>query len=258
MPTDVAVWRTLPGIGRYTAGAILSIALDQRQPILEANTVRLYARLIGLPADPTTRASQERLWALAEWLVPARGAGDFNQALMELGGTLCTPRAPNCAGCPVAPFCVTCAYGWQERIPAPKRKKTYVAVREAAVVVRSVRGELLLRRCGADERWAGMWDFPRFSWEPAGPLTAVRLQQHVHALTGVTLKAPEPLATLKYGVTRFRITLDCFQAVCPRRTRSREDLKWVPPAELDTYPLSVTGRKISRLLIASPQRPGDR
>jgi A/G-specific adenine glycosylase len=194
---------------------------------------------------------------LAEWLVPARGAGNFNQALMELGGTLCTPRAPNCAACPVAPFCVTCACGWQERIPAPKRKKTYLAVREAAVVVRSVRGELLLRRCGAHERWAGMWDFPRFSWEPAGPLTAVRLRQHVHTLTGVTLEAPEPLATLKYGVTRFRITLDCFQAVCLRRTRSREDLKWVPPAELDTYPLSVTGRKISRLLIASPQPPGD-
>lgn len=255
MPTDLSAWRALPGIGRYTAGAILSIALGQRHPILEANTIRLNARLIGLRDDPTSRASQERLWALAEHLVPARRAGEFNQALMELGSLVCTPREPRCTECPVAEFCVTCAQGWQDRIPVPKRKPVYTAVREAAVVVRSPRGELLLRRCGAEERWAGMWDFPRFTWEAAGPITAVALRQHVHALTGVTLNDPEPLATLKYGVTRFRITLDCFHAGCQRRSRARQDLQWVQPADLDTFPLSVTGRKISRLLADLP-RPG--
>ena len=92
MPTDFAAWRSLPGIGRYTAGAILSIALDQRLPILEANTVRLLARLAALEADPSSRHSQDRLWSLAESLVPPRRCGDFNQALMELGSTVCTPR----------------------------------------------------------------------------------------------------------------------------------------------------------------------
>lgn len=257
MPTDVSAWRALPGIGRYTAGAILSIALAQRHPILEANTIRLYARLIGLREDLTSRASQEQLWALAELLVPTRRAGDFNQALMELGSLVCTPREPRCFECPVAKFCVTCTQGWQNQIPVRKRKQIYTAVREAAVVVRSPRGELLLRRCAADERWAGMWDFPRFTWESAGPVTATALRQHVHALTGVTLNNPEPLATLKYGVTRYRITLDCFHAGCVRRSRSRQDLQWVRPTDLETFPLSVTGRKISRLLVHLPETGGD-
>ena len=257
MPTDFVTWRRLPGIGRYTAGAILSIALAQRHPILEANTIRLYARLLGLGTDPTTRASQEELWELAERLVPTRLPGDFNQALMELGSMVCTPREPRCTECPAAEFCVARAQGWQDRIPIPKRKPVYTTVREAAVVVRSARGELLLRRCAADERWAGMWDFPRFAWESSGPITTAALRQHVHALTGVTLDDSAPLATFKYGVTRFRITLDCFHAGCLRRIRSREDLRWVRPTDLDTFPLSVTGRKISRLLAALPETPGD-
>lgn len=257
MPADWATWRALPGIGRYTAGAILSIALAQQHPILEANTTRLYARLIGLRADLTTRASQDQLWALAEQLVPARHPGDFNQGLMELGSLVCMPREPRCPACPVSRFCVTCTQGWQDRIPVPKRKPVYTAVREAAVVVRSARGELLLRRCQAEERWAGMWDFPRFTWVGSGPLTVAALQRHVHALTGVRLNRPEPLATLKYGVTRFRITLDCFHAGCLRRIRANGDLKWVRLSDLDTFPLSVTGRKISRLLAALPESRGD-
>jgi A/G-specific adenine glycosylase len=248
LPTDYATWRNLPGIGRYTAGAILSIALDQRLPILEANTVRLFARLLALHADPTSRASQDRLWALAESLVPERRAGDFNQALMELGSTVCTPRGPGCPTCPVAEHCATQAHGWQDRIPYPKRKTTYTAVREAAVVVQSARGELLLRRCAADERWAGMWDFPRFTIDADGPITDHVLLSHVHTLTGAKADRPEPLATLTYGVTRFRITLECFQATCRRRGRTHDDLKWVTLSELESYPLSVTGRKIGRLL----------
>ena len=162
IPTSIDLLRTLPGIGRYTGGAILSIALDQRHPILEANTVRVLSRLAALSADPAGSGGRRQLWALAELLVPRRRCGDFNQALMELGSTICTPRAPHCATCPVAAYCAAQARGLQDQIPRPKKKTTYEPVHEAAVVIQHATRGVLLRRCGNDERWAGMWDFPRF------------------------------------------------------------------------------------------------
>ena len=97
-----------------------------------------------------------------------------------------------------------------------------------------------------------MWDFPRFALEVGGADAEVSLQQHVHALTGVTIQSARPFATLKYGVTRFRITLACYHATCRRRGPQRDDVRWVTLADVEHYPLSVTGRKISRLLADLP------
>ena len=161
MPTDSAALQALPGIGRYTAGAILSIAQDAPEPILEANTIRLFARLLCLQEPTTTTASQQALWSAAESLLPRKDVGEFNQALMELGSLVCTPRDPACGECPVAKFCPTFASGLQDDVPVKKEKTVYEDVNEAAVVVRKGT-RVLLRRCGAGERWAGLWDFPRF------------------------------------------------------------------------------------------------
>ena len=142
-PRDPAAVRRLPGIGRYTAGAILSIAFDAAEPILEANTVRLLSRLLALRGDPSRAAEQQVLWEAAESLLPRRGAGTFNQALMELGSRVCQPRNPDCPRCPVAMLCPTHHAGLQDRIPARRRKPATEAVREAAVIVRR-RGRVLL------------------------------------------------------------------------------------------------------------------
>ena len=248
IPTSIDLLRALPGIGRYTAGAILSIALDQRHPILEANTVRVLSRLSALAADPTCSESQRQLWALAELLVPHRRCGDFNQALMELGSTICTPRAPDCPRCPVSAFCTVRARGLQHCVPHPKKKTLYEAVHEAAVVIQHAKGGVLLRRCGADERWAGLWDFPRFETVADDALAPSELHRRVAELTGLTIRSARRFATIKYGVTRFRITLSCYRTSCRRRGLARDDLRWVTLAEITSYPLSVTGRKISRLL----------
>jgi A/G-specific adenine glycosylase len=112
-PLDFDQVLALPGVGRYTAGAILSISTDQRLPILEGNTIRLFARLMGLKTDPKTSANQARLWEFSESLLPSKLVGDFNQALMELGSEICTPRNPDCPHCPLLKFCPTFAGGWQ-------------------------------------------------------------------------------------------------------------------------------------------------
>ena len=100
-PTDITDVLALPGIGRYTAAAILSIAQDQRLPILEGNTIRLFARLLAMNSDPRTTENQKRLWEFSESLLPRKQVGDFNQSLMELGSEICTPRNPNCKICPL-------------------------------------------------------------------------------------------------------------------------------------------------------------
>jgi A/G-specific adenine glycosylase len=250
-PRDEQAVRKLPGVGRYTAGAILSIAFDQRQPILEANTQRVLSRLAGLRGEVSSGPVQRRLWELAEALLPARRSGDFNQALMELGSEICTAGEPRCPDCPVEAACAARVAGLVQQIPAPKKKPRYEQVREAVVVVRK-NGHVLVRRCQADERWAGLWDFPRFAVESRDAVRlGAELAEKVASLTGVLIESLGRIATIKHGVTRFRITLSCYQArhVGGRRRRGSET-QWIRPAALEQLPLSVTGRKISNLLVS--------
>lgn len=257
-PQSLAEVLALPGIGRYTAGAIVSFAFDEPAPIVEANTLRVYCRLLEFAGDPRSTAGQQTLWqAAADW-VPRRRPGEFNQALMELGSQVCRPRAPDCSACPVLTLCPTRAAGRQGEIPRPARPKNFESVREAALVVRR-RGRVLLVRRGAGERWAGLWDFPRFPVEASGlPQLRRELQEKLRETTGVEATVGERITTFKHGVTRFRITLDCFEAspLAARAARTgrrgdparRREMRWVPLDGLDDYALPVTGRKLAKLL----------
>jgi A/G-specific adenine glycosylase len=258
-PQDPAAVRRLPGIGRYTAGAILSIAFDQRQPILEANTARLWSRLLAFDSDQASPAAERLLWAAAEAVLPQRGPGRFNQALMELGSQVCRPRLPECAACPVATLCRARLGGRQAEIPLRSPKPPAEAVREAAAVV-SRRGRVLLVQWPEGRRWAGLWDFPRFAVRGRRPADIDReLVENVRRLTGATVRPGPHLKTLRHGVTRFRITLDCYAAeYLSGRHLPREHLpiRWLRPVELQGYPLSSTGRKLAGLLAGEQRGTG--
>ena len=188
---------------------------------------------------------------MAEVLLPRRGAGRFNQALMELGSEVCTARAPRCPDCPVAVRCRANQQGRQQEIPPPKAKRPVEAVREAAVLVRR-RGRVLLVRWPEGRRWAGLWDFPRFPLAAASPTAIGReLAENVLALTGVTVASGRHITTLTHGVTRFRITLDCYEAKYVsggKKTATPLETRWLRPSELGDYPLSSTGRKLANLI----------
>jgi len=254
-PRDAAEVHNLPGIGRYTAGAVLSIAFDAQEPILEANTIRLFARLLKFPGDPLSSAGQKLLWQAAETLLPRKNTGQFNQSLMELGSLVCTPTNPDCDVCPLMCHCPTRMAGLQETIPQPKRKMQYESVTELAVVAWRD-NKVLLRRCSPGQRWAGLWDFPRFASEQPDPKgsfsgTDAELINGVERQTGVTVEPFGHLTTIKHAVTKYRITLHCHNARFVRGSiaRSRHDsLRWVDCDRLEELPLSTTGRKIGRLL----------
>ena len=251
IPHSIDGWQRLPGVGRYTAGAICSIALGQRVPILEANTIRLLSRLIGYRDDPTKAAGQRLLWQMAEAILPQKRVAQFNQALMELGSLVCTPNGPQCDRCPVASLCAAHEAGLQHEIPLAKKKPQITDLHEAAVIVRK-NGSVLLRQCPAGERWAGLWDFPRFEID-AGRPAALRKQlaERVHEQTGILTKPGEQLSTMKHSVTRYRITLDCYAAQYKSgriRTSRSQPVRWIRRMELADLPLSTTGRKLARLV----------
>lgn len=159
VPATLEALRALPGIGRYTAGAVASIAFGQRAPVLDGNVMRVLARLLVLRADIAKPQTQKYLWEVAERLVPVRRPGDFNQALMELGATICTPVAPKCNACPVRRLCRAAAAGVQEELPVKRAKKPRPVVRRVAVVLTAGSDVLLLQR-PAGVLWEHMWEFP--------------------------------------------------------------------------------------------------
>ncbi len=246
-PTDFDSVLALPGIGRYTAGAILSISLDQPHPVLEGNTQRLYARLLPLHGDPKSTASQKRLWRFAERMVPKYRAGDFNQALMEFGNVICKPKSPLCGQCAIRQFCPTFADGLQHEIPARTRITNYETVEEAIVIVRR-RGKLLIRQCGEDERWSGLWDFPRYAINSNRPIEF--LQHSLVEHFGLSTRIHSLDKTIRHSVTRFRIVLRCYvtSTVEGRLNSKSTTTRWATRREIDALPMSMTGRKIAQQL----------
>lgn len=247
-PSDFDAIYALPGIGRYTAGAIASIAFEQSKPILEANTIRLWARLAGIQDDVAAKATQTRLWGLAESVLTDSRSGEINQALMEVGGQVCKPQAPQCHECPVMSWCGAQRTGRPESIPRVRKKIEYEEVREIALVVRH-NDRILVRQCGPKERWAGLWDFPRFAiGERNAKVDPQDLATRCATMTGIKPRVGELLATIRHGVTRFRITLDCYQANASGRGRCRNTARWVSTTELAELPLSVSGRRLATML----------
>jgi A/G-specific adenine glycosylase len=270
-PIDYDSVLKLPGIGRYTAGAILSIALQQRLPILEGNTMRVYSRLLALPSDPRLPENQRRLWDFAESILPKQRAGDFNQALMELGSQVCTPKSPACDQCPLKKLCPTNQHGLHEKIPAAGKKVNYESIEEALIIILR-RKNFLVRLCQPGERWAGLWDFPRYrldnssAFEPGNPTSredsrALKgLESEVQRTTGLQVSLKSNGWQVRHFVTRFRITLFGFQAVqvkgplrADRSATVQPHLRWVSLEMLHSLPMSVTARKLVAKLQAADQ-----
>jgi A/G-specific adenine glycosylase len=251
-PQEAASLQQLPGIGRYTAGAIASIAFDKRAAILEANTIRLLSRLIAFRGNPHSTTGQRVLWQMAEDILPQKDVAKFNQALMELGSLVCTPTEPKCDDCPIAKVCTARELGLQQEIPRAKPRPTFTDVREAAIIVRK-NSSILMRQCGQTQRWAGLWDFPRFELTATGPLFSEKeIVEKVAEQTGIMCEPGALFKTMKHGVTRYRITLECYEAAYvsgKTQPATAAEVKWMPREKLSSLPLSTTGRKIASLLL---------
>lgn len=241
----------LPGIGRYTAGAIASIAFNQHAPVLDGNVIRVLSRLVDLSDDVTQTATRNALWHLAEQLVPEDRPGDYNEALMELGQQVCLPTNPHCLLCPLAHVCLARQYGTQaERPVRPPRKHTPHYDVVAGIIWRNGRpapsGEFLIAQRPLDGLLGGLWEFPGGKLE-AGETLEQALQREILEELAIVIVPGSFLIAVAHAYTHFRITLHAFHAAYSGgepQDIGVTDHAWVTLDEVDTYAFAVTDRKI--------------
>ena len=248
MPRTVDELRALPGVGRYTAGAVASIAFDCRAPIVDGNVARVICRLDKIEADPREKPTVELLWSRAEAILPKRRCGDFNSALMELGATVCTPRNPQCLLCPERDHCAAFAAGVQERIPPPRKAKVTPLNRRVTICLR--RGnQWLIEQRPAKGRWAGMWQF--ITVEAPGPGT--RLSPAFFRRIYESAGKPQKLGLVTHGLTHRRYEFDVYAAECDGAGPANGNgttRTWTTLHKLSDYPLPRPHLKIAEMLHA--------
>lgn len=243
VPADARALRELPGVGRYTAGAIASLAFGLPEAVVDGNVERVLSRWLALELPPGA-ARERALWSVASALVPAESPGEWNQALMELGATLCAPRAPRCADCPVARFCAAREEGRPERYPSPRARVKPTPVRVAAALIRGPAGILLERRSPVSPL-RGEWDLPARAAENGRDRGASPLRALASA-HGLALADGRRLGGAKHAILDRRLDLELWE-FRTRRRRAGTDGRFVPPERMDGVPVSGATRKLLRL-----------
>jgi len=240
----------LPGIGRYTAAAVLSIAYGEPHAVLDGNVARVLARLGAVRGDLRAPAKWRKLEATAQEALDRTAPGDWNQAMMELGATVCTPKSPRCADCPIEKWCRAHALGIAEKLPAARKKRATVKVTLAAAVLLDPRGRtLLVRQPGGDGAlFSRLWQFPAL--ETTGRDTGAALAVHLREKFSVAGKSRlTPLTTARHAVTFRNIRLEPYLvrvARLPRVTGARV----VALTQIRSLPISNATQKIADAAIA--------
>jgi len=252
VPELVSELLQLPGIGPYSAGAIASIAYGHAEPLVDGNVIRVLSRLFALRGDPNKAPLKAALWQHARGLIPKHAPGDFNQSLMELGATVCTPRKPRCDVCPVATHCQALAQGLVDVLPElPTRAKPTQVHVVAAIATRGSR--VLVTRLRADApRWAGMWLFPNAEVATTETPEAA-VSRALLSTVGLRGEATGLLCVVRHTVTRFRITLDAYRSSASggvAKALTVSECAWKTPEELRALAMPKAHRAIAeRLLI---------
>jgi A/G-specific adenine glycosylase len=244
VPGEVEALAALPGVGRYTAGAIASIAFGVRAPILDGNVARVLARWYALDDPIDAPATRTRLWQLADALTPAADPGDFNQSLMELGATVCTPRGPRCLTCPAAGWCGALARGVADELPRrlPRRRPKAVTHHVLAL---ARRGQWLLVQRPERGLWAGLWQLP--TCEALAQATGEALAMWAHETLGLTITPPREGARFDHQTTHRSITFTLWRAQVTAG-RLRGSGQWRALDRVDDLPLANPQRRAIALL----------
>jgi len=233
----------LPGIGRYTAGAVCSIAFDQDVTLVDANVIRVLCRYFAIAGDPKSASVQEQLWARAQALLPPGAASPFNQGLMELGAMICQ-RKPRCLACPVNGTCAAFATGEPEQFPQFAARPVFTTQTDVSAVIRfdSGDGRLLLVRRPEGGLWGGLWEFPRVTQRDQETLAEAAVRAALEAAKMTVRTKGTVVGTVRHGVTTRKITLVGIACdIPPQETASQptfETFAWVTSAEAEGYALS--------------------
>ena len=243
LPRDPKELRGLPGIGRYTAGAIASIAFGLDEPALDGNIRRVLSRVFNVEQPADSPQGVEKLWHLAAKHLPKGRAGDYNQALMDLGATICVPTNPHCPVCPVMRLCEARKLAIQDERPVLKAKKAgpHHAV-AAGVILRY--GRVLLVQRPSNGLLGGMWEFPNGR---VRGMQGAHVEKVLRDRYGLEVRCGEPLCIVEHGYSHFSVSVHAF--LCkPVSIPRMQSHKWVPIGQLGDYPMGRIDRQIAQKL----------
>lgn len=249
-PRTLAAVMALPGIGRTTAGGILSAAFDQPLPILDGNVKRILARLVALPMPPSQALN--RLWQLSEWLLPSENPRDFNQALMDLGATVCTRHRPACLRCPWRSQCQAYNQNRQTELPMTETRAPIPHKQIGVAVVWNQREQILIDRRPQAGLLGGLWEFPGGKVEPGETMEAC-IRRELQEELGIEVSVGDRLITVNHAYTHFKVTLNVYHC---RHLKGEpqpiecDEVRWVAISELDQYPFPKGNVKIIEALKA--------
>jgi len=254
LPREVDALRELPGVGRYTAGAVASIAFDRPAPIVDGNVARVLARLLDLRDDVTSPSGRQRLWEEADALARGPHPGDLNQALMELGALICTPRAPKCLLCPLREPCRGLAAGDPEALPVKKKPREPKPIEATAALITRA-GKLLAVRRPPAGLLGGLWDLPGGDLASKEPALG-GLERALRERLGIALASTAELGVVRHQFTHRSLRLHVFrgEAKPGRVARSHYDAhRWLTRAAFEQLGLSAVARKALALCVPAPR-----
>jgi A/G-specific adenine glycosylase len=249
LPQTVKELRKLPGIGRYTAAAIASIAFGLNEPALDGNIRRVLSRVFDIKEPAGSNLGEKVLWKLAGENLPPGKAGDYNQAIMDLGSMICTPKSPDCPTCPVSELCQARILGIQEERPLPRPKRNIPHYTVTAAVFQKG-GKVLIGQRPQNGLLGGMWEFPGGKQEPGEDLPTC-LRREIAEELGVEIQVGESFGIYKHAYTHFRVTLHAF--LCTLNgdqplEKEHTELRWAVLSELEEFPMGKIDRQIASQL----------
>jgi A/G-specific adenine glycosylase len=252
LPDNVKSLCMLPGVGRYTAGAIASIAFGQDEPALDGNIRRVLARYFNVAIDARSASGEHTLWNLAAQNLPAGQAGRYNQAMMDLGASICTPKSPRCDDCPLAVNCQAKALGLQGQRPVLQPKPAVPHYIVTAAIIQKGQRVLITRRPNQG-LLGGLWEFPGGKQQAGEELVAC-VQREIREELGIEIQVGRQHGKYRHAYTHFRVTLHAFYCKVitgkPRAIQVAE-IAWAKPEELSHYPMGKIDRQISQSLVSS-------
>jgi A/G-specific adenine glycosylase len=255
IPNEVGLLLRLPGIGPSTAGAIASISFNKDAPILDGNVKRVIARVFDYPKPINLPKNEKELWDLVRQLLPQGKAGIFNQALMELGETICLPRNPRCNDCPIRKECQSFILKTQDERPVRLRKAKIPHYEVVAAVI-AERGKFLITQRPAGKLLAGLWEFPGGKVEK-GESFIQALQREIMEELTIEIQVGKEIAAYPHAYTHFSVLVHAFD--CKRKEGrikacEAQQIAWVKPTELTNYPMGKVDRLIARQVTEEPDK----
>jgi A/G-specific adenine glycosylase len=252
-PQDVDGLLNLPGIGRYTAGAIASIAFGRPAAVVDGNIIRLLCRLFCIREDPTRATAKNRIWQLAEELVCTQRPGDLNQSMMELGSQICKPLNPDCPRCPVKRNCLALKENLQHDLPRmPKAQKLPQYTIAVGIVFQKDR--VLIGKRRPDGMLGGLWEFPGGKKKKSESLKEAAARE-IREETGVEVRLGRRLMIVRHAYSHFKIVLHaylCDYLSGTARPLGCQAVKWVPVKQLSRYAFPSANQKIIKKLHKYP------